>query len=238
MEKAKRVVLEGLEAMVAETRSAVSEIAVATTDALRRSGDVRRGDLAPVEPLVRSLLGDAETRLHGAGFVAAPNMLTDAPWWLEWFAWDGGRGIQRLVPETNPSGAHFFDYTLMPWYAGPAGSHGRLITGPYVDYLCTDDYTLTFTEAVLHADLVFAGVAGADVRVIAVEEEFLGPLRASSRLLVLVNRLGRVVVSNSARLLSGTLVDELDMPELFAHGDPRLHVVGGSELGLLDLGEP
>ena len=36
----------------------------------------------------------------------------------------------------------------------------RAITGPYVDYLCTDQYTLTFT-APLVVDGRFLGVAGA-----------------------------------------------------------------------------
>ena len=111
-----------------------------------------------------------------------------------------------------------------------------MVTGPYVDYLCTDDYTLTFTCPVSRPDGGFAGVAGVDVRVAAVEQRFLGLLRASQQTLVLVNRMGRVVVSNSARMLSGDLVPGVDVPALAAAEDPRLTWVAGSELGLLDLG--
>ena len=235
-------ILSGLAEFVAQTRAAVAQIAETTTAALAEGGPARRSALAPVEELVRDQLGKAPGMLHGAGFVAAPELLEDAPWWLEWFAWapQGSRPtVERLVPETDPAGAHFFDYTLMPWYADARGGAAPVITGPYVDYLCTDDYTLTFTQAVLVPGLGgdgFAGVAGADVRVLAVEEAFLATLRRSDRLLALVNELGRVVLSNSPRLLSGNLVDEVDVPKLFVSGDPSLHVVADSELGVLDLG--
>ena len=73
-----------------------------------------------------------------------------------------------------------------------------MVTGPYVDYLCTDDYTLTFTGPVCRPDGGFAGVAGVDVRVAAVEQRFLGLLRASPRTLVLVNRWAGSWSSNRA----------------------------------------
>ena len=230
-------VLSELEEFVEATRGVVHDIAVTTAAALSTTAQPRRADLMELEPLVALILGDREQTIHGGGFVAAPGLLDDAPWWLEWFAWDAG-SVQRLVSQTDPSGAHFFDYTFMPWYAGPRDRPppAQAVTGPYVDYLCTDDYTLTFTEAVRRQDGSFAGVAGVDVRVLAVEQRFLADLRASGRLLVLLNELGRVVVSTSARLLSGDLVDELDVPGLFETGDPRLTRIAGSELGLLDLG--
>ena len=230
-------VLSELQEFVEATRGVVHDLAATTGAALSTTAQPRRADLMEIEPLVATILGEREETVHGGGFVAAPGLLDDAPWWLEWFAWDAG-AVQRLVSETDPSGAYFFDYTFMPWYAGPRDRTppARAVTGPYVDYLCTDDYTLTFTEAVRRQDGSFAGVAGVDVRVLAVEQRFLAELRASGRLLVLVNELGRVVVSTGARLLSGDLVDELDVPTLFGAGDQRLTRIAGSELGLLDLG--
>jgi hypothetical protein len=243
METALREVLEDLERFVVDTHATVSAIADVTAASLAAGVEAgeraRRTRLGAVEPLVRKELDRSPSMLQGAGFVAAPNLLDDAAWWLEWFAWTPAptSTVERLLPETDPAGAHFFDYTLMPWYAGPREGRAQVITGPYVDYLCTDDYTLTFTEAVIVPGLGgFVGVSGADVRVMAVEEAFLARLRASGRLLAIVNDLGRVVVSNSAKLLSGNLVGTVDVPALFADGDPRLHPVAGSELGLLDLG--
>ena len=230
-------VLSELEEFIEQTRVAVHSIATATEAALATTSSPRRADLIEIQPLVAVILGEREETVHGGGFVAAPGLLEDAQWWLEWFAWDAG-AVQRLVSDTDPRGAHFFDYTFMPWYAGPrdgAGPRG-VVTGPYVDYLCTDDYTLTFTEAVRRSDGTFAGVAGVDVRILAVEARFLSLMRASGRLLVLVNELGRVVVSTTSRMLSGDLVDDLDLPTLFVEGDERLTRIADSELGLLDLG--
>jgi hypothetical protein len=223
-----------LEGFVAQTAGAVRRLADTAEDSLRTE-PLRRADLDVIEPLVAEILGDSDVTVHGAGFVAAPGLLSDAQWWLEWFAWEGQR-IQRLVPETNPQGAHFFDYTLMPWYSGPESGAGPTITGPYVDYLCTDDYTLTFTEAVFDGHGSFAGVVGADVRVIAVEERFLPMLRRDPQRLAIVNQAGRIVVSNSAQLLSGNLVEEVDVPSLFVERDPTLYRVGQSELAVLALG--
>lgn len=228
--------LAQLEEFVESTRAVVHEIAVTTTAALATTPQPRRADLVEIEPLIARILGEREETVHGGGFVAAPGLLEDAPWWLEWFAWDAG-AVQRLVSETDPSGATFFDYTYMPWYSGPRDrTPARALTGPYVDYLCTDDYTLTVTEAVRRQDGSFAGVAGVDVRIFAVEERLLVTLRDSGRVLVLVNELGRVTVSATAQLLSGDLVEDLDIPAMFEAGDERLTRIAGSELGLLDLG--
>lgn len=230
-------VVTGLESFLTSMRAAADELVDVAEATLTARPQPRRTDLTEVERVVRRRLGEREEVVHGGGVVAAPGVLTDAPWWLEWFAWDAGV-VQRLVSDTDPTGAHFFDYTLMPWFAGPRDrpSPAGTVTGPYVDYLCTDDYTITFTQAVRRPDGSFAGVAGVDVRVLAVEDAFLAELRATGRLLVLVNTLGRVVVSTSARMLSGGLVHEVDVPALFSSGDPRLTRLAGCEIGLLDLG--
>jgi hypothetical protein len=226
-----------LDSLVSDLRAATTRLAGVVEPALGSHAAPRRTDLADVHPLVVELLGDREELVHGGGFVAAPGVLADAPWWLEWFAWDAG-SVQRLVSETDPAGAHFFDYTLMPWFSGPRDREAPdgVVTGPYVDYLCTDDYTLTFTRAVRRRDGAFAGVVGVDVRVSAVEQHVLPALRRTGRTLALVNDLGRVVVSSSATLLSGDLVVEVDVPDLLTTRDPRLVRVADSELSLLDLG--
>lgn len=230
-------VVEGVTAFVRSTRDVVDRIARTTEAAFAEHAEPRTADLRPVETLVTSALGEREELLHGGGYVAAPGVLADAPWWLEWFAWDTD-SVQRLVAETDPAGAHFFDYTLMPWFSGPRDRDAPdgVVTGPYVDYLCTDDYTLTFTRAVRRPDGSFAGVAGVDVRVSAVEQLFLADLRATGKTVALVNNLGRVVVSSTSRLLSGDLVDDVDVPAMLSSGDVRLTRIAGSELGLLDLG--
>lgn len=230
-------VIEALNDFVDEIGASVRRIGEATEKALA-GGPTSRVDLGQVEACVLEALHGRPSLVHGGGYVAAPGQLFDARWWLEWFAWDHGT-VQRLLIDTDPDGAHFFDYTYFPWYADlRADSEDRtrvLITGPYVDYLCTDDYTLTFTTAV-QGPSGFAGVAGVDVRVKAVEEVFMPVLRRCGRRAVLVNRHGRVLLSNDPRLLSGELVEDVDVPALFADPPPELSVVGGRDLAVLDLG--
>lgn len=228
LEATRATAVHTLDRLVGDVFDVVDRIADAVERALPAELP-KRSDLVGVEPLVRELLA-ADADVHGAGFVAAPGVLADSEWWLEWFAHAVAAQdrVERLVAETDPSGAHFFDYTLMPWYANPARRGGRVITGPYVDYLCTDDYTMTFTRDVCALGS-FVGVAGVDVRVRSVEDLMLPILRQwSGGILAVVNDLGRVVVSNSARLISGTLVHDLQDPEAGV-----LTTISGTELSLL-----
>ena len=126
-----------------------------------------------IEDRVAALLRRAGERVVGAGFVAAPGSMRDVTHWLEWWTADGPpshRRIRRLVVQADPAADDFRDYTTLPWFRVPERSGQRHVTGPYVDYLCTDEYTLTFTAPVCDADR-FLGVVGADVVVRWVEDQ-------------------------------------------------------------------
>jgi hypothetical protein len=181
-----------------------TRIADEVTEVFGRQEAVRRTDLAGVGALVVPSLADPDGRIQGAGYVAAVDALADSRWWLEWFMLRNGTP-ERLVVDTDPRGENFYDYESLPWYDVPRGTGRRHITGPYVDYLCTDDYTLTFTVPIHHGGK-FAGVAGADLKVFTFEKAVLPCLRAAGRTMAIVNAQGRVVLSNSARHVSGTLL--------------------------------
>jgi len=148
----------------------------------------------------------------GAGFVAAPGFLADAPWHLAW--WLGhantfGVGaadpsIRRLLAEEDPDSESFRDYTTLEWWRVPTSTGSPHITGPYVDYLCTDDYTLTLTVPAYHHDRLI-GVVGADLYVVDVERELLPRVRGLAAA-TLVNASGRVVVSTDAHRPTGSLL--------------------------------
>ncbi|MGH3506410.1 MAG: cache domain-containing protein [Nocardioidaceae bacterium] len=186
--------------------AAVDEVVSA---ALGDRDSPRRADLHEVEGVVRPSLKRRGGLIHGAGFVSAPALLADAPWWLEWFARGTHGHPERLLTDTDPEGEGFYDYTVLPWWTVPSETGAPHITGPYVDYVCTEDYTLTFTRPVTIAGR-FVGVAGADVRVASVEAALLPVLRRT-RGLVLVNSFGRVVVSSSPRHVGGSLVRDPDV---------------------------
>jgi hypothetical protein len=173
----------------------------------------RRADLA-IEQHCLALLATTDPPLAGAGVVVAPYVLTEDPYWLEW--WLAGpdgdpAGASRLTADLNPDSVTFRDYATLAWFEGPQATGERAITGPYVDYLCTDQYTLTFTAPVT-ADGRFLGVAGVDVLArwfeqhlfsVADERDLLGQGH------VVVNASGRVVACPSGEWVTGDLVRDL-----------------------------
>lgn len=173
--------------------------------------------LAAVEADARALL-DAGTVL-GAGYVAAPDALTDRTLYLAW--WQGDD--QQLLGESEaPASGAPFDYTRREWFRVPAETRRRHVTGPYVDYVCTDEYVVTCTVPVL-ADGRMVGVAGADVLVETLEELLLRPLSQAGA--TLVGEHGRVVVSADHRIAPGTVLDPTGLREQVVCADLPLRVV-------------
>jgi hypothetical protein len=179
----------------------------------------RRADL-DIEDRCRALLADPETPVAGAGAVMAPGVLADAAYWLEWWTVESRGGettIAKLAAETDPRAVGFRDYTELPWYSKPFETGQRHVTGPYVDYLCTDQYTLTFTQPLVVGD-TFVGVVGLDVLVAWFEEQLLDVMGGVDRPCVLVNATGRVVTSSDPSWVTGDLVRELPL-EAWRAGD-------------------
>ncbi|WP_113704873.1 cache domain-containing protein [Nonomuraea lactucae] len=158
------------------------------------------GDLAALRMVLFERLGGL---IAGIGFIAAPGLLRDAPWFLEWWQ-ESPSGPVRLVRDLDPSSGAFYDYTHWGWYADPASGAERTVCGPYVDLLCTDEYALTLSIPV-RVDGTFVGVAAADVFVRRFEVAVLPVLRGLGSPAFLVNADGRVVASTTTRHLTGTI---------------------------------
>ncbi|KRB36910.1 UNVERIFIED_CONTAM: hypothetical protein OHV15_09580 [Microbacterium sp. SLM126] len=163
---------------------------------------------AQIDPLVETFAVPAvsgETLLTGAGFVATPGVLDDAEWHLAWWLGGTGRELRRLATIDDPSHEQFRDYTTLEWWRVPTATGGRHLTGPYVDYLCTDDYTVTVTTPVRVGGRII-GVVGADALVDRLERELLPAMRAGATPATLVNTSGRVVTSTDARREPGSIL--------------------------------
>ena len=102
-------------------------------------------DVAPIDGPVRQILDVPRSPLVGAGLVVAPDVLADARHWMQWWTRDGTGRPRQLQPELDAEEESFFDYTVLPWFTVPRDTGHRHVTGPYVDWLCTQEYTLTFT---------------------------------------------------------------------------------------------
>lgn len=185
---------------------------------------------ARIDTLIEDLLMREFASEHGsvigAGFVAAPGFIVDAEWHLAWWLGDlntFGMGkdaprIRRLDAVEDSADASFRDYTTLEWWRVPSRTGERHITGPYVDYLCTDDYTLTLTAPVVWGGSMI-GVVGADLYVEDVERELLPRLGTVGAPVTLVNASGRVVVSTDAHLATGSLLRLEGLAEALRRND-------------------
>lgn len=211
-----REVAERLDAVEDEIERGIDGLA-ALVEGQLAGGAPRRSDLS-IEAHCRMLLSQSEVPLAGAGFVAAAGLLVDAPYWLEWWTADPGAGpesCRRLAAETDPTSVGFRDYTELPWYAVPRATGAPHVTGPYVDYVCTDQHTLTTTRPVLH-DGEFAGVVGVDMLAATMEELLLPVWPDAPTSCVVVNHSGRVVAASDPEWVAGDLVRGLPFEAWFA----------------------
>lgn len=163
----------------------------------------RREELEALRPTIFAMLQTHGDLLNGAGVITAPDLLADAPHWLEWW-WIGERGaLEPLRVNLDPLAPDFYDYTLADWYATPARTLRPRIAGPFVDYACTNEYNITLSSPVQSATEDLVGVAAADVLVSSIERRVLPTLAALDHPVALTSADGRVIVSNSASHLPG-----------------------------------
>jgi hypothetical protein len=189
-----------------------------------------------VDPLTESLvlprLSEPGALVIGAGYVAAPRFLSDTDWHLAWWLGHSNTfglgsadpGIRRLEAEEDPMAENFRDYTNLEWWRVPAQTGAPHITGPYVDYLCTDDYTLTLTMPVRFDDRL-VGVVGADLYVNEIERTLLPVVRRIDRPATIVNASGRVVVSTDPHRATGSILRGDGMGEALSCGSTGLRLV-------------
>ena len=210
-------------AYIAETIDPV----FATIDAWRDILEIELARLgeptaALVDPIVSALVHRAlegPGLITGAGFVAAPGYLTDAHWHLGWWlAGNGSRnpgGVRRLEAESDPESENFRDYTGLEWWRVPARTGTRHLTGPYVDYVCTDDYTITITTPVRVGGQM-VGVVGTDAYAARIEQELRQVIRGAGAPCAVVNASGRVVTATESRREPGSMLRIEGLPAALA----------------------
>ncbi|MFI9808548.1 cache domain-containing protein [Streptomyces sp. NPDC052301] len=207
--------LEAVFEAVAATRADTSAL-------LHRVAAEERGpasaDLAALRPGLHLRLAREEL-VSGVGFVAAPGLLADVPAWLEWWQSGADGDVRPLLLDLDPGHSAYSDYTHWDWFALPRDTGRRAVAGPYVDYLCSDEYSLTLSEPV-HLQGRFAGVAAADVYLRHFETAVLPLLRRLARPAHLVNARGRVAASADPAHLAGSLTRGPDFGELLTAARP------------------
>ncbi|MFJ8113988.1 cache domain-containing protein [Streptomyces sp. NPDC096132] len=192
--------LEAVFAAVAETRADTAALLARVAAEGRRPVTA---DLAALRPGLHLRLAREEL-VSGVGFVAAPGLLTDVPAWLEWWQTGADGDVRPLLPDLDPGRSAYSDYTHWDWFTLPRETGRRAVAGPYVDYLCSDEYSLTLSAPV-EAGGRFVGVAAADVYLRHFEAAVLPLLRTLPRPAYLVNARGRVAASADPGRLAGSL---------------------------------
>lgn len=147
--------------------------------------------------------------ISGAGVIVAPDLLTNAQYWMEWWWAVPDRDPETLRVNLEPSAPDFFDYTTADWYVTPERTGKRHIAGPYVDYVCSNEYAMTFAQPV-RAGGKFVGVAALDVTVAGFEALALPALEALGEPATLVNGSGRVITSTSSDVWPGQRLADQD----------------------------
>lgn len=159
----------------------------------------RHDDLDALRPVIFTILADHADLASGAGVITAPDVLSDASLWLEWWWTSASAAPERLRVNLDPDAPDFYDYTTAAWYTGARESGEPQAFGPYVDHFCTGDYTITLSVPVL-AGGRFVGVAAADVLVSSLERQIVPALGPRA----LLSADGRVIASASAGLPPGS----------------------------------
>ncbi|MER6631510.1 cache domain-containing protein [Streptomyces sp. NPDC000987] len=207
--------LEAVFDAVAETRADATALLTRVAGRHRRPATA---DLAALRPGLHLRL-TREELVSGAGFVAAPGLLSDVPAWLEWWQTTADGQVRPLLLDLDPSRSAYSDYTHWDWFALPRDTGRRAVAGPYVDYLCSDEYSLTLSAPV-EVDGRFMGVAAADVYLRHFEAAVLPLLRRLPGPAYLVNARGRVAASADPAHLAGSLVRGPDFAAVLEHSRP------------------
>lgn len=137
--------------------------------------------------------------VYGAGFIAALDSLADARSHLAW--WQGVDRSQLVLAVQSLTKQHI-DYSELEWYRVPQQTGAAHVAGPYVDYLCSDEYTITIASPVV-LEGTFVGVAGLDLLIDQVERDLTPRLAQLGDDISVVNGIGRVLLSTSSRRETG-----------------------------------
>lgn len=163
-----------------------------------KDGNLSGAQLAAlVEADVSRILDSTERPLYGAGYCASDEVVSEG----NPLAWWQGPERSLLASSTFGPGQAAIDLVRLEWYRVPAATGERHVAGPFVDYLCSNEITITSAMPV-EVDGKFCGVICADVIVASLEQVLL-PRVAELVDATLVNFGGRVVVSTDPSYETG-----------------------------------
>jgi len=169
-----------------------------------------------VEPYAHRTFDSLDLPVYGAGFIAALDSLADAGSHLAW--WQGAERTKLVLASQSVNKEHI-DYSELEWYRVPQSTGAAHVAGPYVDYLCSDEYTIT-VAAPVSIDDEFIGVAGLDLLIDRVEHDLAPRLASFGSEVTIINGVGRVLLSTDARRETGDTLRDHALDGFRRHACP------------------
>lgn len=158
-----------------------------------------------LQPLFENLLIRNSPLIEGGGIAYEPGALKDAEYWLEWWRIQSTGQPKFMGHDLNPRSIRYYDYATRDWFKVPAAAGHAVAVGPYVDMGGIDVNTVTLTVPAETSQGTH--VLGCDLSLSALERLFLNAVRTPEPPIILVGRNGRIIASNSPRLVIGTRVN-------------------------------
>ena len=195
-------------ALAEQTQCILSQSAIASQEGIQLNAEHRLQLQAPIHAVLRE-----HPWCNGAGFASYSNENAgDEVWSLEWWYQEAG-AMEHAQLDRNQEIRKRLDFRVFDWFGQPASDHRAYVDGPYVDYVCNGDYTITTAHPVL-LDGVFVGVAAVDMLVSTLDRLLAPLLAAITNPVVVVNADRRVVLSTAPGVRVGTLLRDTPPLEL------------------------
>ena len=158
-----------------------------------------------VEELAMELLTSTD-RFAGAGIVSVHPAVTTRSRSLLWWVThqeNGQRNPSPLDADLTELGTYQDGLEDIEWYRVPATTGLRHMTGPFVDYMCTDQFAFTFTMPLM-IEREFYGVAGIDMSVRSLEVDVESQMQRLSEDAILLANDDLIAISLDPRFATGS----------------------------------
>ena len=140
--------------------------------------------------------------ISGVGFVTYNEDISHS-WKVAWlYRPDGLRIPNRIC--LNKASQSLLDYPTFLWFNKVKAFAKGYLHGPYVDYICNANYTLTYLYPV-YLDQQLVGIAATDIRVAQIEQIIRETLASHRTALVISTLDGRILFSNHDQYRVGEL---------------------------------
>jgi hypothetical protein len=190
------------------------------------SGTPRRSDFLFLRDELANFIKRHSDLIIGAGIAYAPGGLEETPHWLEWWRAQPKGEAKFVTHDLNPDSLNYYDYTTREWFKLPTSTGRPVAVGPYVDFGGINVNIITLCVPASTAQGIH--VLGCDLPLAKLEGVFLRALQVREPVVVLVGPNGRVIASNNARIVTGTLLEA----EAIGRAEETLDVSAGTP-GLL-----